>query len=59
MKSNNNKEEKINSFEVPKHRHKRLFMLQNNYISESEGLILNSVYKGATDLTNNLDGCGQ
>lgn len=30
-------------------------MLQNNYISESEGLILNSVNKGATDLTNNLD----
>ena len=38
---NINKEEKVNSNEVPKHRHKRLFMLQNSYISESEGPIHN------------------
>ena len=40
------KEEKINSNEVPKHRIKRLFNLQNNYISESEGVIVQSTTKG-------------
>ena len=41
-----NKEEKVNSNEVPKHRHKRLFMLQNSYISESEGPILSQASRG-------------
>ena len=40
------KEEKINSNEVPKHRIKRQFNLQNNYISESEGVIVQSTTKG-------------
>lgn len=43
-------DEKINSNEVPKHRRKRLFMLQN-YISESEGVLATS-----SNLMQN-DGC--
>ena len=33
-----NVDDKVQSNEVPKHRRKRLFMLNGNYISESEGL---------------------
>ena len=33
------------SNEVPKHRHKRLFMLQSYYISESEGPPLSNAYR--------------
>ena len=35
-----NKDGKVNSNEVPKHRYKRIFSLQN-YISESEGIVSN------------------
>jgi len=50
---NKNKDEKNNSNSVPNHRHKRLFMLQNSYISESEGFLLNHSNKDL-DITNTM-----
>lgn len=49
----NAKEERLNSNDVPKHRHKRLFTLHNSYISESEGLLLcNHAASRGFELTN-------
>ena len=48
LKANDDYE--VRSNEVPKHRHKRLFMLHQNYISESEGALASTAANRQLDL---------